>query len=689
MLGQLLDGRYQVLKVLGAGGFSQTYVAEDTRRPGNPHCVVKHLKPANNNPNFLVAARRLFEKEAKILEKLGIHDQIPRLLAYFEQNQEFFLAQELIQGHLLSAELFGGHRWQEDRAIHMLLDVLGILNFVHQQGAIHRDVKPNNIIRRQQDQKLVLVDFGIVKEINVQLLTAQSQASASIAVGTVGYMPPEQARGRPQFNSDIYALGVIAIQALTGLTTQDLRENFQGEIDWQGQAQVSDRLAAIINKMVRYDYRERYQSASEVIEALRSPSSIAAGYATTQLDQRPRYSQTQPASHYAVIPATAPSSQFSAYPTPSTPINSVSVVTNQKVMTNPQNNQTTSQPKGLAKFVGTLKSSLVITVGVASVLSVAAAFGLVAMNKQNIVTGLAQVESLKKAQQYEECIKQGTTISIPTSNSIEDKQAQTNLTKSVNECRIAQAKALADEFKIAEAIALVGIPAKQPLAEEAQLLTNQWSKTIFQEAKDAYERDGDYEKAVLLAKNIPSKSSVFKDVRQAIATWEREAKTNQDYLKVAEQALSQSRWQDAINTAKKIPSGTLFWNKKRNEIVEQANSRLAQKPTQQNTSPSAAKPTQEKPSTPSQPLIKAIKPPQQEIQTPNKAAKSTSVESISEHQQPADFVEPPASDPCPNGDPAFGCVDDNSNAVQEIPDSTIEHEPQNSDNTAEENSPGW
>jgi serine/threonine-protein kinase len=673
MLGQLLDGRYQVLKVLGAGGFSQTYIAEDTRRPGNPHCVVKHLKPANNNPNFLVAARRLFEKEAKILEKLGIHDQIPRLLAYFEQDREFFLAQELIEGHLLSAELYGGRRWQENQAIHMLLDVLGILNFVHQQGAIHRDVKPNNIIFRQQDNKLVLVDFGIVKEINVQLLTAQSQASASIAVGTVGYMPPEQARGKPQFNSDIYALGVIAIQALTGLTTQDLRENLQGEIEWQGQAQVNDRLAGIINKMVRYDYRERYQSASEVIEALRSPSSIAAGHATTKLDQRPRYSQTQQASHYADIPATVPSSQFSAYPTPSTSVSPVLPVTNQNVATNPQNTEmTTPQPKGLAKFVGKLKSPLGITIVLG-----------------DIVSSLAQVEVLKKEQNYEECIKQGTNISIPSSNSIEDTQAKTNLVKSINECRIAQAKILADEFKIAEAIAIVStVLANQPLAEEAQLLTDRWSKTIFQEAKDAYERDGDFEKAALLAKKIPPKSSVFKDVKHAIATWEREAKTNHEYLKVAEQALSQSRWQDAINTVKKIPSGTIFWNIKRNDIIEQANSRLAQKPSQQNTSPSAAKPAQERPSDRSQPVIKALKPSQQEIQTPTKAAKST-IESIPEHQQTDVFVEPLASDPCPNGDPALGCVDENNSATDEIPDGTIEHEPYSNDNQGEENSSEW
>lgn len=278
----------------------------------------------------------------------------------------------------------------------MLLDVLGILNFVHQQGAIHRDVKPNNIIRRQQDNKLVLVDFGIVKEINVQLLTAQSQVSASIAVGTVGYMPPEQARGRPQFNSDIYALGVIAIQALTGLTTQDLRENFQGEIDWQGQAQVSDRLAVIINKMVRYDFRERYQSASEVIEALRSPSSINAGYATTELDQRSRYSQTQPASQYAVLPETAPSTQFSAQSIPSTPVSFTQPATNQNVTTNSSSTQPSKRSGGLANFAAKLKSPLGMTMGAAAVVSVAAAFGLIVMNKESIKSGLAQVEVLKK-----------------------------------------------------------------------------------------------------------------------------------------------------------------------------------------------------------------------------------------------------------------------------------------------------
>lgn len=91
MISQLLAGHYKVLQILGAGGFGQTYVAEDTHRPGNPKCVVKHLKPASSAPQVLETARKLFQKEAETLERLGSHyNQIPRLLAYFEENQEFY-----------------------------------------------------------------------------------------------------------------------------------------------------------------------------------------------------------------------------------------------------------------------------------------------------------------------------------------------------------------------------------------------------------------------------------------------------------------------------------------------------------------------------------------------------------------------------------------------------------------------
>lgn len=277
MIGNLLDQRYQVVKVLGQGGFGHTYIAKDTRRPGNPTCVVKLLRPAISDPDFLQIARRLFNSEAETLEKLGNHDQIPRLLAYFEEQEEFYLVQEFIDGHPLSAELAPGQRWSESQVIQFLQEVLSILEFVHGNGVIHRDLKPDNLIRRSVDNKLVLVDFGAVKQVKMQSLVALEPIKAlepieqTVAIGTPGYMPSEQGQGRPRPSSDIYALGMIGIQALTGLNPMHLAEDIEtGEIIWRHQAQVSDNLAFILDKMVRHYFKHRYQSATEALQALDS-----------------------------------------------------------------------------------------------------------------------------------------------------------------------------------------------------------------------------------------------------------------------------------------------------------------------------------------------------------------------------------------------------------------------------------
>ncbi|OBQ13851.1 MAG: serine/threonine protein kinase [Anabaena sp. LE011-02] len=270
MIGKLLDHRYQVIRVLATGGFGQTYIAQDTRRPGNPICVVKHLKPANSDPNIFVTAKRLFNSEAETLEKLSNHDQIPRLLAYFDENQEFFLVQEFIDGHTLSEELIPGQPWSEVQVMQMLLEILSILEFVHQEGVIHRDIKPDNIIRREADCKLVLVDFGAVKQLRSPLVLVGGQQTATVAIGTPGYMPTEQGQGKPRPNSDIYALGIIAIQALTGVPVSQLQEDPDtGEINWQHLIPVNPELVAILTKMVRYHFKERYQTATEALQACR------------------------------------------------------------------------------------------------------------------------------------------------------------------------------------------------------------------------------------------------------------------------------------------------------------------------------------------------------------------------------------------------------------------------------------
>lgn len=279
--GKILSSRYQILKVLGSGGFSETYIAEDTQRPGNPRCVVKQLKPANAKATGLELARRLFNSEAQTLEKLGTYPQIPQLLAYFEEGAEFYLIQEYIIGHPLNQEIPSGRTLSEPAVIDILRDLLQTLAFVHENGVIHRDIKPSNIMRRHSDWKLVLIDFGAVKEVTALQMANPEQTPFTIGIGTKGYAPNEQCFGRPQYSSDIYAVGMIAIKALTGKSPHELNRDADEELQWRHLAVVSHALAEIINKMVREDYKERYQSASEIIAALDqlvgSPSSNSLG----------------------------------------------------------------------------------------------------------------------------------------------------------------------------------------------------------------------------------------------------------------------------------------------------------------------------------------------------------------------------------------------------------------------------
>jgi CHASE2 domain-containing sensor protein/tRNA A-37 threonylcarbamoyl transferase component Bud32 len=266
--GKILDGRYRIVKVLGSGGFSETYIAEDTRLPGNPLCVVKQLQPVNNKPEQMEVARRLFSSEAQTLQQLGAHSQIPQLLAYFEEDEEFYLVQEFVSGNALSQELPSGKRHNQVVVIDMLRELLQILIFVHKNGVIHRDIKPSNIMRRKSDYKLVLIDFGAVKQVSTNLLENPDDTAFTIGIGTKGYAPREQCFGRPQYSSDIYAVGMIGIKALTGIPPHELQHDDNGELIWIDRAEVAPGFANILSKMVRDNFQERYQSAQEALDAL-------------------------------------------------------------------------------------------------------------------------------------------------------------------------------------------------------------------------------------------------------------------------------------------------------------------------------------------------------------------------------------------------------------------------------------
>lgn len=264
----ILSNRYKILKKLGEGGFGETFLAEDMHLPTAPRCVVKKLKPDFSDEESYKLARRLFEQEAEILYRLGNHPQIPNLLAHFEEAGEFYLVQELVEGETLAQELERGKRYNEGELADLLKQLLGTLSFVHEQKVIHRDIKPSNLIRRFPDGKIFLIDFGAVKQVSINPLNGASFQS-TVAIGSAGYAPSEQAAGKPSFASDIYAAGLVAIEALTGSHPLNLAQNaHSGEFVWQHKVVLQPDLKNFVTKLVRYDYRQRWRSAIEALAAL-------------------------------------------------------------------------------------------------------------------------------------------------------------------------------------------------------------------------------------------------------------------------------------------------------------------------------------------------------------------------------------------------------------------------------------
>ncbi|OUL24043.1 protein kinase [Nostoc sp. 106C] len=606
MIGKLLDHRYQVIRVLALGGFGQTYIAQDTRRPGNPICVVKHLKPTSSDPRVFDTAKRLFSSEAETLELLGKHDQIPRLLAYFDENQEFYLVQELIEGNTLSEELLPGKRWSETQVVQLLQEVLSILEFVHSQGVIHRDIKPDNIIRRASDNKLVLVDFGAVKQLRTHLATPGGQPTATVVIGTPGYMPTEQGQGKPRPNSDIYSLGIIAIQAITGVTATALQEDPNtGELLWQHLVSVNSKLAAVLSKMVRYHFKDRYQSATEALQACRelmTPVTVA-----SKLEEFRQNSN----------------SQQNKTPTQVSRQQTVAVAPANKVVAKPVR-QDSNKPDPLPLIVGLLLAggaAALVTNVYPSVKNLAANLTgndtTLDNNCLAVVVGNSNIRSEPSAINSDSVVR---TVNKNTKFEVTGKRTKHNWVEvKLNSGKLAWAhsdvianneqwtsclrdkgiaiKTVDDNTLIANRPLLKAKPKSNQVASsspnksepfQSEPFTSDAEKTeqspstdnstqVLEEAKKKYE-SGDLPGAIALLKSVPkTASSSFKETAVMIAQWQQDWAKADALFNDINTAVAQGQWDKVLDYQKhpeKLPN-IKYWQDKLEPLFKQAAENIA------------------------------------------------------------------------------------------------------------------
>ncbi|ABW27841.1 serine/threonine-protein kinase [Acaryochloris marina] len=269
----LVNGRYQILKALNEGGFGKTFLAEDVQMPSRRFCVIKQLKPVLNNDRVQKIVLERFQREAAILERIGQgHPQIPDLFAYFEEEGQFNLVQEWIEGQTLTEIVTAQGSLNEAEVIKLLYQILNVLNYIHGHNIIHRDIKPDNIIVRNADQQPCLIDFGAVKEVMATQINAQGQPSRSIVIGTLGFMPREQAAGRPTFASDLYSLGLTAIYLLTGkFPDQFETDSATGRLQWKQDCEhLSTPFRSLLDQLVKPHPKHRFATVAAMRTALQS-----------------------------------------------------------------------------------------------------------------------------------------------------------------------------------------------------------------------------------------------------------------------------------------------------------------------------------------------------------------------------------------------------------------------------------
>lgn len=307
----LLRGRYRVMQPLGQGGFGKTYLAIDEDRL-KTRCVIKQFSPQIQGTRAMEKAVQLFEQEAMRLHELGEHPHIPALLAYFEQDQRLYLVQQFIEGPTLAQEVHQQGPFGEQKIREVLVGLLPILKFVHDHQVIHRDITPFNIIRRKQDNRLVLIDFGVSK-----LLTTVTSSQPGTKIGTEGYAPIEQLRsGKAYPASDLYSLGATCVYLMTQMKPEELYDNLAGCWRWREHLAkrgtgINEPIARILDRLLKDLVSERYQSADEVMKDLRLALS------TPSSQQRPGAVAT-PAGRPVSRPPSGP--RMSAPPTqPSSP----------------------------------------------------------------------------------------------------------------------------------------------------------------------------------------------------------------------------------------------------------------------------------------------------------------------------------------------------------------------------------
>jgi len=281
MVGIVL-GHYRILRQIGYGGMSTVFLAEDINLGRDVAVKVFWPRPGETK-DFL----RRFSREARVLAQLD-HPNILPVYDYGEQDGQAYLVMPYMSGGSLKDMLKVRQVLSPAEAIHLVSEMLNALQYAHERGLIHRDIKPGNMLFKS-DGKLMLCDFGLVKVISPQTKGKSPFETASESgpaiTGTPEYMPPEQINGQPTFTSDIYSIGIVLYEMLTGVkpfTSNSVMSVLMKQLSEQPRPPseinptISPQLQVAVMRAIDKDPARRYQRPIDFLQALKQTEISAA-----------------------------------------------------------------------------------------------------------------------------------------------------------------------------------------------------------------------------------------------------------------------------------------------------------------------------------------------------------------------------------------------------------------------------
>jgi serine/threonine-protein kinase len=518
LLVTLLNGRYQVLKVLSASQASQTYLAKDTHTTAHSQCIIQQFPFIGSVSSSWPAVEEKFVQMAKRLETLAAHAQIPQLLAYFEDHHSFYIVQEWIEGRSLRAELATGTPWTETQVIEFLQEITGILEFVHRHGMVHGNLNPDHLICRREDGKFVLTGFELETQIWQPVLEGDNSETANPSELNAGSTSNTESILIPP-NRDLYQLGIIALQALTGMPVQFSDSPYCWEL-WQETLPISPQLLCILQQMLCPQIRSRdesdpHQHTAEVLQAIS---------AITHCEPTSVLTPVVP----PVIPQEMP--EFEPSPQPSHSTETTSKYHEREI--EPPLQPYPPEPEELSLLPPQTDTALEPVEPVVP------------------IQGNEQPESVEASSENE------PEMNAPKTSHLQRLSPALLLTL-VGLAVGLTANVAAIIFAVYN---LLFAPTIDPGLE------------MFVQARSEYQA-GNIQNALALANSVASYSAAYREAKASIEQWQYNWEVASEQFQLMEEAFQQKRWHDVLEASRKVPEISA-WHEKIEPMVEKAASQL-------------------------------------------------------------------------------------------------------------------